>query len=377
MTSNDAQRLRQAVLAEAGRWFVELNEHPEDEATRREFDRWMRRSPENVQAFLQVSMHWEESAPGPGASVDSIDALVALTKPESNVVHLAPAERAAPAMHAGPSSNAQPTSRRFAVAACLLLSLAGALVWQQFFRGMYSTAVGEQRSFTLADGSIVELNSRTRIRVRYSEERRYVELLEGQALFHVAKNHAQPFVVRSGDTQVRAVGTQFDIYRKATGTIVTVVEGRVAVAAGGDAPDTAVTGSGSNREQHGVVPAAAHPTITMPDHTVFLDAGQQITLALDASVPVAPARLEPSAVEAATAWTRRRLIFKSTPLAEVAQEFNRYSERRIVVVDAAIATIPISGSFSSNDSADFLRFLREVGAYQVRETASAIEISRK
>lgn len=354
MIGKDAGRLPPDVLAEAGRWFVELNEHPEDEPTRREFDRWMRRSPENVQAFLQVSMHWEESTPRPDADVGSIDALVALAKSESNVVCFAPAERAMPAAQAGAPSDAKSISRRLAVAACLLLSLSGALVWQQFFRGVYSTAVGEQRSFTLADGSMVELNSRTRIRVKYSEDQRHVELLEGQALFHVAKNEAQPFVVRSGGTQVRAVGTQFDVYRKPTGTVVTVVEGRVAAAS-----------------------ATTQLASEMPDHAVFLDAGQQITLALDASVPPAPARLEAPAMEAATAWTRRRLIFKGTPLAEVAEEFNRYSERRIVIADAAIATIPISGSFSSNDSGDFLRFLREVGAYQVRETAGTIEISRR
>ena len=60
-----------------------------------------------------------------------------------------------------------------------------------------------------------------------------VELVEGQALFRVAKDHARPFVVQTAGIRVRAVGTQFDVYRKASGTQVTVVEGRVAVFAPG------------------------------------------------------------------------------------------------------------------------------------------------
>ena len=60
-----------------------------------------------------------------------------------------------------------------------------------------------------------------------SDRQREVTLLEGQALFRVAKDRHRPFVVRAGDAQVRAIGTEFDVYRKQVATIVTVVEGRV------------------------------------------------------------------------------------------------------------------------------------------------------
>jgi ferric-dicitrate binding protein FerR (iron transport regulator) len=56
---------------------------------------------------------------------------------------------------------------------------------------------------------------------------RDIELLSGQALFDVAKDPGRPFVVRSGGTEVRAVGTQFDVYKKHHGVVVTVIEGRV------------------------------------------------------------------------------------------------------------------------------------------------------
>src|SRR5690606_26847429 len=88
---------------------------------------------------------------------------------------------------------------------------------------------GEQRTVTLADGSVIELNARSRIKVRYADRERAIDLLQGQALFRVAKDPTKPFIVASGGTYVRAVGTQFDVYKKSVGTVVTVVEGRVAV----------------------------------------------------------------------------------------------------------------------------------------------------
>src|SRR5258708_14766281 len=94
---------------------------------------------------------------------------------------------------------------------------------------VYITALGEQRSIQFADGSTVELNSRSKISVKYSQQESDVDLLEGQAVFHVAHDVSRPFIVAVGATRVRAVGTQFDVYKKSNGTVVTVVEGRVAV----------------------------------------------------------------------------------------------------------------------------------------------------
>jgi transmembrane sensor len=416
MTRPNAPRVRGEVRREAARWFVELNEDPQNEQARREFDEWLRRSPEHVQAFLLVSAHWEEGGPGRAAKVEPVDELIALAQSGGEVIHLpathppspistGPANVAVPAEGIGPgvadSVDEQPSKAgvrsrlrgRLALAACILLPLIGGLAWHQFFRDVYRTGVGEQRSLTLADGSTVDLNSRTRIRVRYTARERHVDLLEGQALFHVAKNDTLPFIVQSQHTQVRAVGTQFDVYRKDGGTIVTVIEGRVAVTAwggakapGGKTPDShaetvtlpphTVSRTGSAGDTN-AGPKPPQPVDGSRESTMFLDAGEQITLGNDTGGAAAPTRLEPLSIEAATAWTHRRLIFKGTPLSEVVGEFNRYSRRPIVVADPELAAIPISGSFSTSDPTDLLRFLSEVGGYSVRETSSSIEISRK
>jgi hypothetical protein len=107
--------------------------------------------------------------------------------------------------------------------------LVSAVTWLFEFQNVYATGIGEQRTVTLSDGSTVELNSQSRLRVAFHPHERDVELLEGQALFHVAHDRTRPFLVQSEGAKVRAVGTQFDVYRKSDGTVITVVEGRVAV----------------------------------------------------------------------------------------------------------------------------------------------------
>mgnify|MGYP000435529277 CR=1 FL=1 len=82
-------------------------------------------------------------------------------------------------------------------------------------------------------------------------------------------------------------------------------------------------------------------------------------------------------VEAATAWTQQRLVFDYTPLTEVAEEFNRYNHRRLVIDDSGLQTFHVSGSFSSTDPTLLLRFLRDQPGIMVSESAGEIRISRR
>jgi transmembrane sensor len=256
--------------------------------------------------------------------------------------------------------------RWLTIAASVLVTVAAAGIWYYALRGAYATDIGEQRSLRLDDGSTVELNARSRIKVRYTANERHIDLLEGQALFHVAKNKARPFIVQTGDTRVRAVGTRFDVYRKHEGTVVTVIEGQVAVAASAQ-PDRSAGSEPAPGRRAEVARAG-----------ILLAAGEQLTVPTrtQATAPVQP-KPQPANIAAVTAWTQRRLIFNATPLAEVVEEFNRYNPTPLVITDPTLAATGISGSFSSSDPASLLRFLREVGPYTIRETGTAIEISRK
>ena len=179
-----------------------------------------------------------------------------------------------------------------------------------------------------------------------------MDLLEGQALFRVAKNPARPFIVTSDGAQVRAVGTQFDVYKRTTGTTVTVLEGRVSVA---------------RPRSNG---SATNAALLTANDTVFVSPGEQVTVS--AQTTQAPVRVN---VAAATAWVQRRMIFDAATLATVVEEFNRYNTRRLAIRDAALESFPITASFSSTDPESLIRFLQAQPGISVAESANELQIS--
>jgi transmembrane sensor len=237
--------------------------------------------------------------------------------------------------------------RALAVAASILVLLTAGLVsWLCTDRDLYTTTTGEQRSIILGDGSTVELNARTQLRIHYSAHERHVNLLKGQALFTVARDKERPFIVASNGTQVRAVGTRFDVYKKSSGTVVTVLEGTVAVT---PAPELFVS-------------TAAAALVT---------AGEQLTVG-----PISPGtKVHPVSLAATTAWTQRQLVFDNTALQEVVNEFNRYNQRQLVIRDPLLNDFAIDGVFSSTDPASLIRFLRSRPGVVVTETESEIIIA--
>jgi transmembrane sensor len=242
----------------------------------------------------------------------------------------------------------KPTRRPVLAAAALALlaSIAALFLWiGSDAARSYSTGIGEQRTIQLADGSTVELNARSRVTVRLTEHRRDVALIEGQALFSVAKDKQRPFVVRAGDAQVRAVGTEFDVYKKQAETVVTVVEGRVETYSGADGADAAA---------------------------IMLSAGEQLTV-----LPHTVTKPTRADTAAATAWVQKRLIFEETPLNEVAEEFNRYNRRPLAIDDAELQKLKISGVYSSTDPASLINFLRSQNSINVIETENQVRVVRR
>lgn len=199
-------------------------------------------------------------------------------------------------------------------AAVLALALAG-WFWMDS-RSLVSTAVGEQRVLQLADGSMVRLDTGSAVRVRMGADERRIELERGQALFTVSPDPARPFVVDAGSAEVVAVGTVFDVRRLEGGVRVTLVEGAVDVRAEGAPP-------------------------------ARMRAGQQ------AQVTAAGVSTRAVDAEKATSWTDGRLVFEDAPLASAVAEVNRYLAEPVVLGDAAIGEVPVSGVFRTGDRAAF------------------------
>lgn len=372
---------QQRILDEASEWFVDFREGDIDATVRQAFNTWLRTSPEHIEAYLEVAAFWADvplAVPKDGVDVD---ALIASTRAESNVVPLEVSRAFEEAARTDVSIPVPDHGRRRHWRPALLVaSVVGMLVaggvfaYLRVWAGTYTTGIGEQRSIALADGSRVDLNARSRIRVHFLENERDVDLIEGQALFRVAKDKARPFIVTSDGTEVRAVGTEFDVYRRATGTTVTVLEGRVSVVAdAAKAIDRLPPASLRMSPLSGIsAPPTNDASRRESGAAIFVSAGEQVTVT--AAEVKAPQRADMVAV---TAWTQRQLIFQGAPLADVVEEFNRYNVKPLVIRDTELNAKRVSGVFSSTDPEPLLQFLRDVPTIRVHETERAIEISRQ
>ena len=344
--------VRNAIIQQAADWFVASQAGPLDAGEREQFGAWLRASPKNIEEYLGI-VQVARAMPDAVAGTDVVlDELIAKARAEGDV---SPLSTLAVTMAAPARRSRRPTVWRqampLAVAAAVLVVVA--LLWVQRDNWLdlattYQTARSERTQRPLPDGSTVELNADSAVVVRYGLAERSAEVTHGRALFTVAHGSRRPFRVTAGAATVVAVGTQFDVDRRGTATIVTVVEGRVTVSA-------AAAGLGADAAR-----------------TVFVGAGEQVRV--DAgSLPTAASRVDLGRAEA---WRHGKIVFDRRPLGEVADEFNRYAAVPFDIADPALRALEISGVFDSADSDSFARFLESLDGVVVERTANRVRVSR-
>lgn len=354
-----SSELRPDLAAEASAWFIEFRCDDAIPAVRARFEKWLRRSPEHIEAYLEVAAGWSELPTSDPEHRIDIQALVAAARnsADENVI---PFEQV---------SHTHQATRRYARRRILMASLAsiaaaiGLTVWLfPLHKNTYSTSIGEQRTLVLADGSTVILNARTTIKVHMTKRVREISLLRGQAFFHDVDEPDRSFIVRSGKTTVRALGTQFDINKKPKGMVVTVVQGRVAVA---EPPIQSYAKVPPVRTKGRISSPVLHV------QPVLATAGEQVTV-LAQNIEL-PRHVD---VSTAIAWVHKRLVFDNTPFVEVARQFNLYSTRRMVIADPSLKKLRISGVYSSADPQALIDFLRAQHTLHVTETPDEILVTR-
>lgn len=213
-------------------------------------------------------------------------------------------------------------------AACVLLGIGvGATFYHITAPQHYRTAFNARQVVTLGDGSRVCLDSDSEITVRYSRDARELRLLHGQARFDVAHDVLRPFAVSARDQRVVATGTAFNIDLTQAVTRVTLIEGHVRV---------------FTERSHLLASSPA-------GQPVELHATEQLAATQDEAPVVAPADLHQ-----VTSWTSGQLVFDNQPLSEVVARINHYASRRIVIADARLARLRLSGSFNTGDVDGFL-----------------------
>jgi transmembrane sensor len=330
--------ISEEALREAAAWMTRLKAAQGGEGEHQEFVEWLKRSPVNVRHYLELAsldVELRDETLFAGVEIEGLR-----EQAEGNVVRWSAGTGDAPTLtlprRPGEGNRARVRWKPLAAAAAVVAITLAAL-WgfrSAFFdQHHYRSALGELRSITLPDGSLVTLNTQSDIRVRYSSTARTVELLRGEALFRVAQQATQPFRVLVGDSVVQAIGTEFNIDRRAEGALVTVVEGRVSV----------------------LPPSHPGPSI-------LLSAGEQLSMIRGAQVR----RLPPVQISRVTTWTQRRLVFDQAPVSEVVSQLNRYNRVQLSVTDTALARRRVTGTFESGDPESFVQFLEQQGGVSVR-----------
>jgi transmembrane sensor len=349
------RRTRQQIAAEAVDWFLQFQEKSA-EPDRQSFSEWLLRSPAHVEEYLRVSCAWFLVHVDAEGDLEAA-ALVAAAKTHhetDNVVAL-PSRLGRGSTPAGSESGRAFSGRKWrtALVASLVLGIAlwvTYLSWQSPMT--FQTVVGEQSSFTLQDGSVVFLNTNSKVRVGWLPAERHFELLRGEARFKVAKDASRPFTVATTTAAVRALGTVFNVRAEPLSTQVAVLEGQVEVTVALPREPAAGARTAANEGSAAVQ--------SPPVERVRLAAGERAAVTRRGiQTNTGPPN------ESVTAWTERRLVFRDQSLDAVIREFNRYRMHPLVLDDPALAALRISGVFDLSDPESLIAYLGTFESVQV------------
>jgi transmembrane sensor len=324
---------RAQALQEASEWVIRLGDRDLQDADIDAWNAWMEASPLHAQAFEDVHLLWDAAAGVDPAQVvaarqaraagGAATAAAGEGTPGVTLASFQPRATTVPAPRA--STRARPR-RWIALAAsvAMLAVLVGAL---KFSRPAAPTEIrlaaeiGTPRQADLPDGSRIDLDAGSEVVVQFSSQRRQVELVRGQAYFAVAKDPARPFEVRADGALAQALGTHFSVAKRNEGIRVIVSEGRVQVS------DLRAHGDG------------------IANHVVQLAANQSATLREGGPLD-GPVDLDAAST---LAWLQGKVTYRSETLGNVVADLNRYSTRPIILQDATLAQMRVTGRWSTTD----------------------------
>ena len=326
-------------LEAASRWVLKLDDGLTAE-TEAGLKAWLAEDPRHSAAFLEVAKAWDK--------LDSLSRLAELFP-----IHSEPSRPLRPAVWGRP--------RVWAATAGMLLLTA---VVGYFMSGAgsggtvdarspaavaasYETAVGEQKTVLLPDGSELVMNTNSRLRVAYTDGARVLHLVRGELHVAVAPDPARPFSVVAGDRIVQALGTEFSVQITERNLVeILVTEGKVVV---GVQPVRHRSPSGPDEPQ----PLEIPPVLAQSEGNT-VDAGQTLVLGVPDETVTA---LSADEIEVELSWKKGRLIFKSLPLAEALAEVERYTTVEFVLLDEELRTQKLSGRFRAGDVDTLLALL--------------------
>lgn len=296
MDDSRHQNTKDALFSEATAWFFRLGADDVSVAEEQDFSDWLAVDPAHREAW------------------DEVTSLMGALRAPAAAVHRADGAAAPSRVSAPWVASIRGPGVRWAgltLAACVgaFLVVEGPVLLDRW-RADHATGAGQREVLRLAEGTRIELDSDTAIETELSPEVRRIRVLRGEAFFAVAAD-PRPFVVASGDGEIRDIGTAFSVSRHEPLSTVVVESGIVDV--------RARRGSGQD------VRVNARQAVDFADGTV------------------SPVReVDP---DEKLAWRHGRIVFRQEKLSGVVEQLNRYRRGRIVIINPWIADQPVSGAF--------------------------------
>lgn len=312
----------EAIWAKAAEWLAERNAGEWTEERQADLEAWLSESSNHLLAYWRIEAAWQRT-----------DRLVALR---------------APMRPSSIGNRARWASAIKSAAAVVMISALvgfGVLYSAHPADKTFETKTGGHQIVTMSDGSTIELNTNTRLRLLQSANERQVKLEQGEAYFQIKHNAESPFVVLIGNHRVTDLGTKF-VVRKLSGELkVTLLEGSARI-------DTV-----SNR---------------VDSESLTLTPGD-VALATAKSLSVIKKRA--AELKDDLAWRRGLLVFQNISLAAAASELNRYNITKVAVADATTGKITIGGTFPADDPGAFVRVAQELLGLRVAKHGTVMVIS--
>ena len=307
------------VRNRAANWIVKRHDRGEwSDVDQAQLDAWLAEAPGNKIAYLRVEAAWKRA-----------DRLGALRRPPIVRNRFIP-------------------SLKFVAVAAAVAVVCGVYLsttWNTIPEKTYVTGVGGHETLTLPDGSRIELNTDTTLRIAESNTKRLVSLDKGEAYFQIVHDAAHPFIILAGSHRITDLGTKFVVRRSDDNLRVALLQGRAQF----DTEDGRGKQLTTLNPGDVVVATATSLSITqMPSQTLTDELG----------------------------WRRGLLVFRHATLAEAAAEFNRYNLKKIVVADSRIAQLNINGALREDDPQTFVRSMKTFFDIHVEERPDAIVLSR-
>ena len=285
------------------------------------FSDWVNISQTHRQCLFDIAQTWDE--------LSVLNELSTLFPLRNNHVH---------------KKNIFAHRKNFGIAASLAIVFVSCLVWlvnSQLLSSITDssllvlsaeTSVGEQRVLSLTDGSFIHLNTDSSVLVDFSDKRRYVHLLRGEAHFEVAHDEMRPFIVKAVNNTVTAVGTAFNIQiTSAKKFELLVTDGKVLV---------------NNKQVNNHISTnteLSHPPEGLGE---LMIAGQKAVISQQS---IQQLTLSNKQVQSDLAWQQGMLVFHGEPLAEALKEISRYTSINFTLADEQVKQRRVAGYFKAGD----------------------------